>query len=402
MLKDFIDTIKDKNTIWVMENRDNGDRIFSKYITPNLFSSTYVIISCEVAYIFVHKLDEGNIGDLDRKYSKVFVYTSGNELKEKIATVLKELNYPKKMLVSYSTMSDENTDIITHSSYLRMTRIFREIYREAGKKVKVRSAEMNIYNILSKNNNETLERLRKLATLTDEILKLSFDSIKEGQMELDIAYSTKKIMKKVMEENKDRLGIVSYDFAWDICPIVLVGKNLEKGGHASPSNTKIKQGDTVYYDFGVKAQFEDGETLYTDMQRMGYMLKKGEENAPKKVQHVFDTLVESIQLGMEAMNPGVKGYKVDNIVRGIIKKEYDRDYPHATGHPVGHEVHAAGALISMKGSRRANMKLVETGVYTLEPRVDIPNGGSIEEMIEVTKNGGVPLCKMQKQIYLIK
>ena len=158
----------------------------------------------------------------------------------------------------------------------------------------------------------------------------------------------------------------------------------------------------MYYDFGVKAVFSDGEVLYTDMQRMGYMLKDGENTAPSKVQHVFDTLVSSIQLGMEAMRPGVKGYKVDEIVRGKIKEEYNRDYPHATGHPVGHEVHGAGALISMRGSKRANMKLVETGVYTLEPRVDIPNGGSIEEMIEVTKDGGVPLCKMQKQIYLIK
>lgn len=402
MLKDFIDTIKDKNTIWVMENKDNGDRIFSKFVTPNLFSSTYVIVSQEVAYIFVHKLDEGNIGQLDKKYSKVYIYTTGTELKEKIAEVLKILNYPKKMLVSYSTMSDENTDIITHSSYLRMTRIFRGIYRDAGKKVKVRSAEMNIYNILSKNSNETLSRLRKLATLTDKILKLSFESIKEGQMELDIAYSTKKIMKKVMDEEKEKLGIVSYDFAWDICPIVLVGKNLEKGGHASPSNTKIKHGDTIYYDFGVKAVFEDGEVLFTDMQRMGYMLKEGESVAPKKVQHVFDTLVSSIEAGIEAMKPGIKGYKVDDIVRGIIRKEYDRDYPHATGHPVGHEVHGAGALISTRGSKRASMKLVESGVYTLEPRVDIPNGGSIEEMIEVTKSGGVPLCNTQKQIYLIK
>lgn len=402
MLKDIVDTIKDKNTIWVMENRDNGDRIFSKFVTPNLFSSTYVIVSQGVAYIFVHKLDEGNIGDLDKKYSKVFVYTSGQELKECIASVLKTLNYPKKMLVSYSTMSDENTDIITHSSYLRMTRIFRGIYREVGKKVKVRSAEMNIYNILSKNSNETLGRLKKLASLTDEILKLSFESIKEGQMELDIAYSTKKIMKKVMDENMKKLNIVSYDFAWDICPIVLVGKNLEKGGHASPSNTKIKRGDTVYYDFGVKAVFEDGEVLYTDMQRMGYLLKENETVAPKKVQHVFDTLVESIAMGIEAMKPGVKGYKVDDIVRGKIYEEYSRDYPHATGHPVGHEVHGAGALISMRGSKRSNLRLVESGVYTLEPRVDIPNGGSIEEMIEVTKDGGVPLCALQTEIYLIK
>ena len=88
-------------------------------------------------------------------------------------------------------------------------------------------------------------------------------------------------------ENIKKLGVVSYDFAWDICPIVLVGKNLEKGGHASPSNTKIKRGDTVYYDFGVKAVFEDGEILYTDMQRMGYLLKEGENVAPKKVQKVL-------------------------------------------------------------------------------------------------------------------
>ena len=402
MLKDFIDTIKDKNTIWVMENRDNGDRIFSKFVTPKLFSSTYVIVSCEVAYIFVHKLDEGNVGQLDKKYCKVFVYTTGQELKDNIASVLKTLNYPKKMLVSYSTMSDENTDIITHSSYLRMTRIFRGIYRDAGKKVKVRSAEMNIYNILSKNSNETIDRLRKLASITDEILKQSFESIKEGQMELDIAYSTKKIMKKVMDENMKKLGVVSYDFAWDICPIVLVGKNLEKGGHASPSSTKIKRGDTVYYDFGVKAVFEDGEILYTDMQRMGYLLKEGETVAPKKVQKVFDTLVHSISSGISAMKPGVRGYKVDEIVRGEIREAYDRDYPHATGHPVGHEVHGAGALISMKGSKRAHLKLIETGVYTLEPRIDIPNGGSIEEMIEVTQNGGIPLCKLQTEIYLIK
>ena len=41
-------------------------------------------------------------------------------------------------------------------------------------------------------------------------------------------------------------------------------------------------------------------------------------------------------------------------------------------------------------------------MYTLEPRVNIENGGSIEEMIMVTKYGGIPLTKLQDEIYIIK
>ena len=101
------------------------------------------------------------------------------------------------------------------------------------------------------------------------------------------------------------------------------------------------------------------------------------------------------------MRPGIKGYVIDNIVRGEILKNNYPDYPHATGHPVGKEVHGGGALISIKTGKRANLKLVENGIYTLEPRVDIENGGSIEEMILVTKDGGIPLCNLQNELYLI-
>ncbi|MEG0872708.1 MAG: hypothetical protein RSE00_01930 [Clostridia bacterium] len=69
---------------------------------------------------------------------------------------------------------------------------------------------------------------------------------------------------------------------------------------------------------------------------------------------------------------------------------------------VGSEVHDAGAIISLSTSKRANLELIENGVYTLEPRINIPNGGSIEEMIQVTKYGGIPLCNTQKKIYLVK
>ena len=107
MLIDLINTIKDDDTIWVMENRENSDKIFKEYVTDKLFSATYAIVSKKVAYIFVHKLDEGNIKVLNNKYCKVFIYCNLSELKDYINNILIELRFPKNMLLNYTTMSDE-------------------------------------------------------------------------------------------------------------------------------------------------------------------------------------------------------------------------------------------------------------------------------------------------------
>ena len=401
MLNDFIATIKDKDTIWVMENKENSDRIFKDYVTDKLFSSTYIIVSKDIAYVFVHKLDEGNIKVLKNQNCKIFIYDTNLVLIEKIKYVLDEHNYPKNILLSYTTMSDNNTDIITYSTYVRITKLFRKLYKENNKKISFKSAQMNIYDIISKNSNDDIKKLKVLASITDEILKESFNEIKEYQTEIEIAQNTKIIMRKYMDNIKEKYNIIDYDLAWDICPIVLVGKNLKKGGHALPTDNKIVPGDTIYFDFGIKAVYKDGAILYTDMQRMGYLLKKNEKHAPDDVERVFKTLVSSIECGIKNMKQGIKAYKIDEIVRGKILKAGYPDYPHATGHPVGKEVHASGALISPKQSKRANLKLVENGVYTLEPRINIENGGSIEEMILITKNGAIPLCNIQKELYLI-
>ncbi len=402
MLKDFCNTIKDDDTIWVIDNNENSDRLFTKYVTDKLFSATYVIVSKSIAYIFVHKLDEGNIKVLDKDNCNIFIYENYNELHEYITKALVKLNYPKKMLLSYTTMSDNNTDIITHSSYLKISKLFRRIYKERGKKLSISSSQMNIYEIISKYNTKEIEKLKILANITNNILETSIKNIKAGQTEIDISNNTIDITNNYMEKIKKDYDIIDYSMAWDICPIVLIGDNLQKGGHALPSNNKIRPGDTIYYDFGIKATFKDGTTLYTDMQRMGYFLKDNENKAPKEVEKVFTTLVTSITKGIDAMKPGVKGYVIDKIVRGEILNNNYPDYPHATGHPVGKEVHGAGALISYKGGKRANLALIENGIYTLEPRINIKNGGSIEEMILVTNNGAKPLCNRQLELYLIK
>ena len=63
--------------------------------------------------------------------------------------------------------------------------------------------------------------------------------------------------------------------------------------------------------------------------------------------------------------------------------------------------HNPGTSISPFGHKRSNLKLQENGVYTIEPRIQIENGGSIEEMILVSKKGTKTLCERQEKIYTI-
>ncbi len=405
MLKKVQETLTKYNKkVWVMYNVENHDKYFCKFFSRNLSTQSICLISEEEIYVFVSTLDAQNVTKL--KYNKdkihILIYENTTKLKEYIEDVIAKLKFPNEICLSYSTMSDKSTDILTHGEFVMLTTLLKEPYQKYQKKVKFSSAEKIIYELAAEKTSKQIERLKIIASITDEILTTTFSKLKSGITEIQIVDLTVNITDKIMKKYIGKDNICSYGMAWENCPIVLTGENFLKGGHALPSEKKLKKGDTVYFDFGISVTFDDEETLFSDMQRMGYVLKEDEIAPPKEVKKVFDTLVEAIEEGIEELKPGKKGYEIDSIVRNEITKAGYPDYNHATGHPVGLKVHDIGAIITLKNSKRARLELVENGVYTLEPRVSIANGGSIEEMIQVTKFGGLPLCKMQKKLYLIK
>lgn len=390
--------------VWVMYNQEGNGRLFNKYITSKCETSSIAILSKKKSYIIIASLDKDNIDDTLKSEYEIYVYSNKKELAIAIEEIIADLKFPKDISLSYSSISDLNTDLLTHGSYLEITKLFKEPYKKYNKKIRFSSAEQVIYELETKKSKKQIERLKYLANVSLNVLEETFKSLKIGMSENEIVYLTRNITDKYMMQiikNKEN-HIVGYDMAWADCPIVLVGENLAKGGHSLPSDKKLKKGDTIYFDFGINALYDDGESLYTDMQRMGYALKDKENDAPKSVKKVFRTLVNSIEDGIENLRPGKKGYEIDKIVRDYILKAGYPDYSHATGHPVGVRVHDIGTIISTKLNKRAHIELVEDGIYTLEPRVNIPNGGSIEEMILVTKYGGIPLCKKQSELYFVK
>lgn len=335
MLKKVQEALKKYNKpVWVMYNFDNNDKYFCKYISRNLATSSICVISQTDIYVLVSSLDAENVSKLKYNAEKIhiLVYENRSHLAECIEDIIDVLKFPKEILLSYSTMADKSTDILTHGDYVNITKLLKEPYSKYSKKLKFSSAENVIYDIESEKTKKQIERLKYIASITNEILEKTFESLKVGMTEIEIVEFTEEMTKKIMKKYIGKNEISAYDFAWENCPIVLTGENFAKGGHSLPTDKKLNRGDTVYFDFGLEVEFEDKEQLYTDMQRMGYVLKENEDTPPNDVMKIFNTLVLAIEDGIEEMKPLVKAYKIDEIVRGKILKAGFPDYNHATGH----------------------------------------------------------------------
>lgn len=407
MLKEILniqEKLKSTNiSVWLMYNTENTDNYLTSYISPLLSVGSYCIISQKNTYILVHDLNKDNIPPEESEANNIFwlTYTNKVDLEEKLSYVFEKLGFVHEIALSYSTLNDKNTDMLGHGQYVEITKQIKKIYNNYNKKIRFKSAERIMYKLASSKSELEIDRLKLISKITLYIIEQTFLNIKVGMSEIQIANLMRKVTKDTMKLYIKSNDIVDYEFAWENCPMVLTGHNLTKGGHTLPSSKKLIKGDTIYIDFGICVIFKDSKRLCTDMQRMGYAIKSNETTVPKYIKKVFDTLVESIELGMEYMKPGVKGYTIDKIVRDNILKHGYPNYNHATGHPVGELVHDVGSILTMKTNKMSKIELAENGVYTLEPRIGIVNGGSIEEMIQVTKFGGIPICEAQKKIYIV-
>lgn len=388
--------------LWVMMNKENDDIVFSKCVSKSLASSSMCFISQNKVYVLVNELDKDNIDSilLEKDKIKVVLYSNLTDLENKIEDIISYLGFLSPISLSYTTMGDKTTDILGHGHFLSLTKILKMPYIKYKKRVSFNSAEKVIYSLLSEKTESQIERIKFVANLSQEVLETAFKTITVGMSEIEIANHIVELTKNMTSQYLGK-KIASFSLAWENCPIVLTGVNLSKGGHSLPSNKLLQKGDTIYVDFGICATYADGEKIYSDLQRMGYALKRNEAKPPRNVQNVFKSLTKSIEGALDYMKPDTKAYVIDDIVRNKIIKDGYPSYNHSTGHPVGLEVHDIGAILSSRTNKRANLTLVENGVYTIEPRIAIPNGGSIEEMFLVTKFGGIPVCKMQKDIYLV-
>ncbi len=344
--------------------------------------SAFIVSRSGKTCALIGQMEKQTIDEME-VYDRVIGYVEG--VKGDLLTYLRELD-PATIAVNFSEGS-EVCDGLTHGMYLTLKAYLAEI----GFDDRLVSSEKVTSSLRARKTPAEVERMKTAINHTLDIYSLLADFIQPGQTEKEIAAFTRA------EIESRGLG-----YAWDPthCPAVFTGPDTA-GAHYQPTDRVVERGHILNMDFGVK--FED---YVSDMQRTFYILKEGETEAPAEVMHGFETIVESIELARQALEPGVQGVEIDSIARDyIISKGYE-GYPHGLGHQVGRFAHDGTALLGPAWEKYANKPfeiIEEDMVFTIEPRLTVPGYGvaTIEEMVLVKPGGAVFMGEQQKEIILI-
>jgi Xaa-Pro aminopeptidase len=303
------------------------------------------------------------VGNLEKEaiermkvYSEVIGYDAA------ISGVLREtitrLN-PDRIAVNTSR-NNVHADGLTHAMYEFLV----EYLAGTPYPERLISAEPIINAMRGRKTKTELARIQKAVEITDEIYKKTFAFIKVGMTEIEVANYMHALMKEY--------GV---GFAWprENNPAVNSGPN-KIVGHNGPSEIKIERGHVIHFDFGVKY-----EEYCSDIQRVAYVLREGETEAPIEVQRGFITIRTAIEKSREAMKTGVTGNSIDTISREIVTDSGYPEYKYALGHQLGRVAHDGGALLGPLWEKYGDSpnQLLEVGqVYTLEPGLAVPNYGT--------------------------
>ncbi len=328
------------------------------------------------------------VGSLDREkisrtglYPEIIPYVGS--IREELLKILRE-ERPERIALNFSKDSP-SSDGLTYGMFLKLM----EYLEGTEGKERIVSAEEIISALRGRKTPEEVKRIEEAIRITERIFERVDKFIKPGFSEKEIA--------EFMKEEVKREGV---ELAWEeeTDPAVFTGPQ-EVGAHSGPTEKRVERGHVINIDFGVKYK-----GYVSDLQRVWFVAEK---EVPEKVREAFKTIKEAIRLSQKFLKPGVKGWEVDNVAREFIKSKGYDEYPHALGHPVGRSVHDGGVLLAPKWERYGELPLkeVEEGnVFTLEPRINLPEFGviSIEEIVLVEKGGSRFLSTPQEEIFLIR
>ena len=294
---------------------------------------------------------------------------------------------PNRIAVNTSR-NNVHADGLTHAMY----EILCDYLKDTPYADRLVSAEPIVNAMRGRKTPNELERIRRAVQITDEIYRKTFDFIRVGMTEIEIG----EYMHELAREYK--VGL-----AWpaENCPAVNSGPNSSVG-HNGPTDIKVERGHIIHFDFGVK--YED---YCSDIQRLVYVLREAETEAPPEVQRGFITIRTAIEKSREAMKPGVTGNSIDVIAREIVTDAGYPEYRHALGHQLGRVAHDGGALLGPLWEKYGDdpHKPLETGqVFTIEPGLAVPNYGyvALEEDVVMTEKGAEYLGEPQRELILIK
>ena len=284
------------------------------------------------------------------------------EYKDKIEGIIQAIKKLKLKRVGFEA------DSITVEMYNQLTNRFRQgVFVALTDELKLIRAYKDATEIAL---------LKKAAEISSSAILSVIGQIKPGCTEKELALQ--------LEFNARKYGADGLAFE----AIVAAGENSALP-HAQPTDRKIKKGDFIVIDFGVKYKgYCSDETCtiaigkLTDRQKNAYQIVKDAHNR-----------------ALAMIKANVPVADIDHCARSIFGKKYGRYFVHGTGHGVGLEVHEAPRL-----SSNSKDVLKPQMVVTVEPGLYIPGlwGIRIEDTVLVKENSCEKFTKMDKELVIIE
>jgi Xaa-Pro aminopeptidase len=383
-----VEILEEKNIdMWLTFVRESStipDPVMSMIVGTNVtWQSAFIICRDGDTAAIIGTLEEDKFTTMGT-FKTVTGYLQS--VKAPLVDFIKKKN-PSKIAINYSINSNL-ADGLTYGMYL----ILKNHLSGSGYEDKLVSSE-EIISALKGRKSETELQIMQYAA--DETLKI-YDEvssfIKPGVTEIEIADFIKG---KVKERG--------YELAWDEdhCPAVFTGPDTQ-GAHSGPTDRKVEKGHILTMDFGIKYK-----EYCSDLQRMWYILKDDETEAPEEVKKGFSIIKEAIRKVASELKPGVIGCEMDDIARNYITGKGYPEYQHGLGHQVGKNVHDGGGGLFPRWEKYGNspyLPVEESQVYTIEPRLPVEGYGTatIEEEVVITGDGCKFISEPQEELILIK
>lgn len=256
--------------------------------------------------------------------------------------------------------------------------LFKKSLRNASKnKLIFKNFSTPFQSLRSCKSNDELKLLKRTAQLGAK----GFDYVIS---QLRVGITEKQVVNALDVFWKDNGGS---GFAFD--PIIAFGKNASMP-HYRSSNVKLKSGDQVLIDIGVKLG-----SYHSDMTRTVFFKKF----PSKKLHDIYEVVREAQDLALKACQAGMTCAQLDKVARDhITKKGYGEYFSHSLGHGIGIEIHEFPSVASS-----SNVVLEEGMVITIEPGIYIPNIGGvrIEDTVIVGKNKALDITKRPKDLLVL-
>jgi Xaa-Pro aminopeptidase len=316
-------------------------------------------------------------------YSRVFSYAQ--DFGPALLDALKAVN-PTSIAINFA-FDDVAADGLTHGMYLQL----KAALKHTPYPQRFISAGPLISRLRTRKTPIELKRMRQAIGETEELFTLANGFMRPGVTEC----ATSETLHAAMAQRG--LGAA---WSYASCPGVKFGPNT-LFGHGIPSEIALEPGFVASLDLGVRSQ-----AYCSDLQRIWYVLERGETEPPEVVQRAFVAVKGAIEAGKAMLRPGIAGWQVDAAARAYLVNAGYEEYQHALGHSVGRHAHDGGPLLGPRWPRYGEMpynKIEEGTVYTLELGVMTERGYvSQEDEVLVTSEGCEWISRPQEAIYLIE